>query len=140
VSEQPGTVPPHAFPTGWHRVADASDIQADTVAKISYLERELVAFRDGMGAVRVFNAYCPHLGAHLGVGGTVSDGELVCPFHAWRFDGTGRCTSIPYAEKVPTQAKLQPYPVREVDGMVLVYFDETRSEQPWSSQEAGIGI
>ena len=49
----------------------------------------------------IVDAYCPHLGANLGVGGRVHGNCIECPFHGWQFDGeTGQCTSIPYADKV----------------------------------------
>ncbi len=53
------------------------------------------------GQVSIVDAYCPHLGANLGVGGRVIGNCIECPFHGWQFDGeTGKCTSIPYASKV----------------------------------------
>ena len=36
---------------------------------------------------RVMDAHCPHLGAHLAVGGRVEGECLRCPFHGWKFDG-----------------------------------------------------
>ena len=42
------------------------------------------------------DAFCPHLGAHLGYGGLVEESTIRCPFHAWRFDGTGACVEVPY--------------------------------------------
>ncbi|CAF4939253.1 unnamed protein product, partial [Rotaria socialis] len=37
--------------------------------------------------------FCPHMGAHLGVGGKIRHGTCIeCPFHGWTFDGeTGDC-------------------------------------------------
>ena len=39
------------------------------------------------GQVRIIDAYCKHLGAHMGHGGKVHGNLLECPFHAWRYDG-----------------------------------------------------
>ena len=47
-------------------------------------------FRTEAGEVAVLDAFCPHMGAHLGHGGKVEGGGLVCPFHAWKFDGAGK--------------------------------------------------
>lgn len=45
------------------------------------------------------DAYCPHLGAHLGIGGKVHKDCIECPFHSWSFEGcTGKLTNIPYAD------------------------------------------
>ena len=53
------------------------------------------------GTIFITDLYCPHLGASLGSGGTVSGDCVTCPFHNWSFDGkTGECVDIPYAKKV----------------------------------------
>jgi cholesterol 7-dehydrogenase len=41
-------------------------------------------------------AFCPHNGANLAVGGIVKGNCLECPFHGWTFDGKGTCVSVPY--------------------------------------------
>lgn len=57
-------------------------------------------FRVENGKVHVVDAYCPHLGANLAVGGRVLGGCIECPFHGWQFQGSdGKCVKIPYAEK-----------------------------------------
>ena len=45
------------------------------------------------------DAHCPHLGAHLAVGGRVEGDCIRCPFHGWKYDGgAGKCVEIPYGE------------------------------------------
>ena len=39
--------------------------------------------------VGVVHAFCPHMGAHLGMGGMVVGNLLQCPFHGWSFDASG---------------------------------------------------
>ena len=39
--------------------------------------------------VGVMHAFCPHMGAHLGMGGVVVGNLLQCPFHGWSFDTSG---------------------------------------------------
>ncbi len=57
-------------------------------------------FRDEEGKSHVVDAYCPHLGANLAVGGKVVGNCIECPFHAWRFRGEdGKCVHIPAADK-----------------------------------------
>lgn len=61
---------------------------------------ELAVFRAVNGEVYALDAFCPHLGANLGVGGKVRGTCLECPFHSWRFNGAdGKCTDIPGAKK-----------------------------------------
>ena len=57
-------------------------------------------YRGQNNEVYAVDAYCPHLGANLGIGGTVKDNCLRCPFHGWLFEGKdGKCVEIPYQEK-----------------------------------------
>ena len=42
------------------------------------------------------DAYCEHLGAHLGYGGTVVEERIRCPFHGWEWNDKGRNVRIPY--------------------------------------------
>ncbi len=117
-----GRPEPPPVPNGWYAIAPSADVGPGQVLSIVAVERELVVFRTAAGEVSVVDAYCPHLGAHLG-GGTVEDGSLRCPYHGWRFDTTGRCVEIPYAEgRIPERACVPSYPVLEQDGMVLFWF------------------
>ena len=55
----------------------------------------LIAVRDG-DRIRVFEATCPHRGAHLGYGGKLDGGCVICPFHGKRISlgDTGRRWSV----------------------------------------------
>lgn len=56
--------------------------------------------------VFVLDAFCPHLGANLGIGGIVKDDCIECPFHMWKFRGVdGECCEIPYSEKGLSEGK-----------------------------------
>jgi hypothetical protein len=63
-------------------------------------------------------AYCPHLGADIAVGGTVTDDCITCPFHGWRFDGAGPNVEIPYAKTVNRTARLRAWPTAERAGAI----------------------
>jgi cholesterol 7-dehydrogenase len=41
----------------------------------------LVLFRTESGEAKVLDAYCPHMGADLGVGSKVVGDCIECPFH-----------------------------------------------------------
>jgi phenylpropionate dioxygenase-like ring-hydroxylating dioxygenase large terminal subunit len=126
-------VPP--FPTGWFQVAYSDELATGDVVPLFYFGQHLVLYRDGAGTARVLDAFCPHLGAHLGFGGKVEDGCIRCPFHAWKFDSSGQCIEIPYAEKIPAQARLQSWPVQEVNGAIMV-FHHIGGGDPWWSLPA----
>jgi hypothetical protein len=71
----------------------------------------------------VLDAYCPHLGAHIAYGGTVSGDDIVCPFHGWRFDCRGCNVEIPYSTRLNRAQRIRTWSVREVGPLVLVWYD-----------------
>ena len=83
--------------------------------------KDLVMFRTEGGELSVLDAYCPHLGAHLGHGGKVKGDDIECPFHAWRFGADGKCTAVPYAAHRPRKAGLRRWHVKEVANLVMCW-------------------
>ncbi len=79
--------------TLWHPVAlSASVVHAPVPVRL--LQRELVLWRDGAGALQAFADQCPHRGARLSLG-RVHDGKLECPYHGWQFAASGQCVQVP---------------------------------------------
>jgi 3-ketosteroid 9alpha-monooxygenase subunit A len=123
------------YPRGWFVVAFAAELAPGTVLPMTYFGQRLVAYRTEAGRPVVLSAYCPHLGADLGVGGKVVGDTLQCPFHAWRFGPTGRCVDIPYATKIPAKACVTPWRVDERNGLVFVWHDPSGGEPDWRIPE-----
>ncbi|XP_019365821.1 PREDICTED: cholesterol 7-desaturase-like [Gavialis gangeticus] len=97
---------------------------------------QLAVFRALDGRAYVVDAYCPHLGANLAVGGHVVGNCIECPFHGWQFRGEdGKCIRIPYAEKVPDFAKIKTWPSCEVNGMLLVWYHCDGVDPMWDVPE-----
>jgi nitrite reductase/ring-hydroxylating ferredoxin subunit len=121
------------FPEGWYVVRHSDQLAAGDVVPLHYFGRDFVLFRTKSGHARLLDAFCPHLGAHLGYGGRVSGETIQCPFHAWRFDGTGRCVATPQGEPVPEPAKqaLHAWPVREDAGLVFMYWHPEQKAPSW---------
>ncbi|NWU08083.1 DAF36 desaturase, partial [Cephalopterus ornatus] len=96
----------------------------------------LAVFRSQDGQAHVLDAHCPHLGANLAAGGRVRGGCIECPFHGWQFRGEdGKCTSIPYAAKVPDFARVRAWPSCEVNGMVLLWYHGQGLDPTWAVPE-----
>jgi phenylpropionate dioxygenase-like ring-hydroxylating dioxygenase large terminal subunit len=116
---------PFPVPNGWFVVAESADLAPGEVRALYYFARDLVLYRTESGEPRVVDAHCPHLGAHLGVGGKVEGDCLRCPFHGWAFDGaSGACVEIPYGEgtRIPARAAARAYPTLERNGMVWAWY------------------
>jgi hypothetical protein len=72
------------YDRGWFQLAFETDL-GEALTPLTFADRALVAVRDGTSkAVRVFDAVCPHRGAHLGYGGRLVGAAIRCPFHAYR--------------------------------------------------------
>lgn len=116
---------PYGVPDGWFVVAEAADVEPGEVRAIRYFDRDLVVFRGTDGTPSVLDAHCPHLGAHLAVGGRVEESCIRCPFHGWKFDGaSGTCVDIPYgdATRVPPKAHQRAYPTLERNHMIWAWY------------------
>src|SRR5215471_1613332 len=119
------------YPNGWAQVAYSEELPPGGVMPLQYFGRDLVLFRTESGTPHVLDAHCGHMGAHLGYGGKVEGDSIVCPFHAWKWSGCGDCTSVPYAQKIPPRAKMNPWLVREVNGMLMVWFHAEGAPPSW---------
>jgi len=114
------------IPFGWFALEYSSQLSVGEVKPLTYFGRELVLFRTESGEARVLDAFCPHLGAHLGHGGAVKGDRIACPFHGWQFDGDGVCQEVPYAKNMPPRVKgrqtIKPYPVIERNAMIWAWY------------------
>lgn len=75
---------------GWYLLGFVSEIGRE-LTPLSIGNRRLIAMRE-RNQIRVFDATCPHRGAHLGHGGRLVGGAVICPFHGKRIalGGSGR--------------------------------------------------
>jgi phenylpropionate dioxygenase-like ring-hydroxylating dioxygenase large terminal subunit len=112
-------------------VAYSDELAPGDVTALHYWSTELVLWCDESGDFHLQDAFCPHLGAHLGVGGKVCGDVLQCPFHGWTYDGAGACTNIPYSERSNRKAQLRTYPVVVRNGMVFAWRHPDAIEPQW---------
>ncbi len=119
------------IPNGWFAVAFSRELAPGEVKRIRYFDEDLVLFRTRSGAARALDAYCPHLGAHLGEGGRVVGETLRCPFHGWRYDGSGACVEIPYCEKIPPRARLRGWDVLERNHLIFLWHHADGKPPEW---------
>ncbi|XP_065292394.2 cholesterol 7-desaturase nvd-like [Dermacentor albipictus] len=123
---------PPPFPNGWIPVMESTELAVGQVKRLDVFGEDLVAFRTDDGVAHVLDAYCPHLGAHLGVMGRVVGDCIECPFHGWRFQGdTGACTHVPYASKVPEFVKIKKWTTEEVLGLLFVWYHAESEPPSW---------
>lgn len=124
---------PAIFPRGWFMIAPSEEA-TNTPLPLRYFSRDMVLYRGESGKPYLVDAYCPHMGAHIGDNTTSFvvqdkaqvDGESIrCPFHNWRFGPDGQCTHIPYFKgPIPAAARIETFPVVERAGVIWMWHDE----------------
>jgi len=113
---------PERFIEGWYWAIPSHNLRVGEVKPVNLLGRELVIYRGKDRQAVTFDAYCPHMGAHLAEG-KVEGNELRCFFHYWKFDGGGFCIDIPCLDE-PLSIKLKAWPTSEKYGMIWVWTGE----------------
>ncbi|CAF0981086.1 unnamed protein product [Rotaria sordida] len=132
-----GKCPP-SFPNGWFWIINSCDLKPGHTKAISYCGRNLVLFRGTNGTPYVLDAFCAHMGAHLGFGGKVCHSTCIeCPFHGWTFDGeTGDCVLSGVENKIIRMADKYEYhdienctPVPNNDNTTNIYLNKVSEKE-----------
>ncbi|CAK8696053.1 unnamed protein product [Clavelina lepadiformis] len=126
---------PPVYPNGWFRLVDSLQLKKGEVKEVSAIGQHFAVFRTKTGKANILDAYCPHMGGNLAVGGHVKDECLVCPYHGWVFSAKGECVKIPYSDKVPSFANTKSWPCREVNGAIFVWYHCDGVEPEWELPE-----
>lgn len=128
---------------GWIPVMESFKLLPGKVKKAIIFGKDLIVTRSDDGKqVNVLEAYCPHLGAHLAIGGLITrinnETCIECPFHGWRFRTLdGQCVDIPYQQAkgsnncIPKQAKLAHWPCTEVDNFIYMWHHSDGLPPSW---------
>jgi nitrite reductase/ring-hydroxylating ferredoxin subunit len=107
------------YPASWYLLCKSREVTRGAL-KRSIFGREIVLFRGENGRVIAMDNRCAHLGADLSQGRIAGD-TISCPFHGWRYDGSGRCVKIPGGAAIPLFARQAIFPVEERHGLVFVF-------------------
>jgi len=120
---EPGTRMGNLLRRYWHPVAPLVDMENRWTKRVRLLGEDLVLFKDRLGTFGLIAEACPHRRASFAYGIPTMDG-IRCPYHGWKFDGTGRCLEQPnepaesnFKDKVTTTA----YPVGQLGGLLWAY-------------------
>ena len=131
---------PNTYPRGWFIVAESHEINAEPIG-VTFFGRDFVIYRGESGAPVMLDAYCKHMGTHLGknssamlvvadIGGRRIEGDAIrCPYHGWRYNAEGHVDDIPYHDgPCPKSASIRSYPVVDNMGCIMMWFDEDGAE------------
>ena len=117
--------------TTWLAVARSEDVGVGELHPVTLMGIDLVLWRDSDGVAHAWEDFCVHRGVKLSLG-EVCDDQVVCPYHAWRYDGTGRCTLIPAHPDLtpPQRAKANVLACEERYGLVWTSLGEPTKDIP----------
>lgn len=121
----------------WYAVAPVGSLGASP-KEVTLFGEDYVLWQTEAGTAALAAASCPHRGAHLAAA-SVQRGCLVCCYHGWAFDPSGRCTRIPQLEPglpIPPKARLQVYPLVAAYGLWWACVGEPASDGPPGFHEA----
>lgn len=105
----------------WHPVSYSYEL-TEAPRNVKLLDKALVLWRDQSGRAQVLEDLCIHRGTALSLG-RVEEGEIVCPYHGWRYRADGRCTLIPQLAdptKIPHKARVASFSCQERYGLIWV--------------------
>lgn len=109
--------------SAWLIAARSEQVTKKKVYKRKIMKTEIVLFRDASGNVSALKDQCPHKGLPLSQG-KMRNGNVVCGYHGWAFDGKGACVDAPCLAKDETcpSAVVDSYTVKEQDGWVWFFW------------------
>lgn len=119
----------------WYLGAWSDEVAVGGVLARTIMSQPLVFFRSPDGKAAALEGRCCQWGAPLTRGNVVETG-IDCGYHGLIFDGSGKCVSIPGADKIPPQSKVRSYPVVERQDVVIIFVTVTGMRGGLLSQES----
>ena len=114
------------IPNQWYAILESNEVPRGKPVGVTRMGEKLVAWRDSQGQVTVMRDLCPHRGVALSAGKLPGD-CIVCPFHGFQYDTSGRCTLIPAngrSSPVPKAFQVQAYPTHEAHGFIFIWWGQ----------------
>ncbi len=117
----------------WQKLLTIEDFPSCGVLETELDGADLLVWRLQDGSFAAIDGYCAHMQNYipngLAPGASLSElvrnDEIVCPFHGWRFDHSGRCTLVPVTQATPKKVErgepiTQVWRVRVQDGCLEI--------------------
>ena len=126
------------FPNTWYFMGLMSDYKQGQVHSKKFCGREVILTKVSDTKVTVFDAYCPHLGAHLGR--TLNNkkkkklnekNEIRCVYHGFRYNEAGEFVGCDHGN-VKEKPVLNSYEVDiKHNQLIMVYFHRDDIKPDW---------
>lgn len=112
----------------WYVAAYDHEIERKPLGR-TILGEPIVFFRREDRTAVAVEDRCVHRHLPLSMGKVVGD-HLQCHYHGLRYDGTGRCVTVPGQDTVPPSAQIRSYPVVERYHWLWVWMGDPKLADP----------
>ncbi|QIM48574.1 aromatic ring-hydroxylating dioxygenase subunit alpha [Pusillimonas sp. DMV24BSW_D] len=108
----------------WYVAALSSEVGPEDLFHRKLLGTNVLLYRKQNGDPVAMRDRCPHRFAPLHLGKRDGD-QIVCHYHALKFDCTGQCTHNPHGSgNIPKAAKVPTYPLQEKYGFIWIWMGD----------------
>ncbi len=108
-------------PDFWYPLELSRNLKPGKALGVTFAGEPIVLVRPVAGDVFALEDRCAHrqVPLHLGV---VRGERLLCGYHCWTYDRSGRCVNVPYLDEHHTLPNgVRSYPCREAYGFIFVF-------------------
>lgn len=112
----------------WYVAAWGHEI-TDSLQQVIVLGEKICMFRTTAGEVIALEDACPHRKLPLSKGRIKGD-TVECGYHGLTFDCAGQCVWAPGGGRIPSAAKVRPYPVHEKYGLIWIWMGNAAIADP----------
>ncbi len=108
----------------WYAAALSTELPVEGTLARQLLDTSVLLYRKGDGTPVALHDRCPHRFVPLSMGRRHGD-DVVCKYHALRFDCSGACTHNPHGNQlIPAAAKVRSYALQEKWGFVWIWMGD----------------
>jgi vanillate O-demethylase monooxygenase subunit len=121
---------PRFLANTWYVAALATEVDATALFHRKILGTSVLIYRKQDGVAVALHDRCPHRFAPLHLGKRIDD-DVLCPYHALRFDCSGQCVHSPHGNGlIPRAASVRQFPLVERDGFLWIWMGDAAAADP----------
>jgi phenylpropionate dioxygenase-like ring-hydroxylating dioxygenase large terminal subunit len=114
----------------WYIAGWADELAEGRLLPRTFLNEQVVMFRDSKGILQALQDRCPHRFVPLHLGHLMGD-RIQCAYHGLSFDCTGACVHNPHGNGViPKAARVRAYPMEERHGFAWIWMGDPDRADP----------
>ncbi len=112
----------------WYVAALSQEVGPVDFFHRKILDTSIMIYRKEDGTPVALHDRCPHRFVPLHLGRREGD-DVVCQYHALKFDCTGTCTKNPHGDgHIPKAAKVRTFPLVERDGFIWIWMGDDAAD------------